>query len=185
MKTKIICIVLLLCTVALFSQKQQFVGFNFSGHIDNKSYFNEGIGVFYENKLTKHHGFEAGLDYLQMTEEIYDNNNGSGSSWLNIVKKGYLSLPVSYKFYTKIIDFSTGLGLTYFFQEKVYGALGTLPDPSTYEYGPNLYVGCNLKVSKDIRLSKKIILEPGIQFKMIFAYEYPLYGATLKLKYQL
>lgn len=100
------------------------------------------------------------------------------------VKESYLSLPISYKFYSNIVNFTTGISFDAFLGGKYLNQHSNVV-MSSYDINPKLYVGWNFKVGKDFDLSQKLVLEPEIQYNPIFNYGYSFYGASIKLKYKL
>ncbi|HEY5592686.1 MAG TPA: hypothetical protein VIK55_16920 [Paludibacter sp.] len=182
MKIRIFTTILLLTSVSLFSQKQKFISVNASGLLATHSNFNLGFGFAYEEQILKHHGYEFGLNYRGRTTDgiITINNN----NWNITVRENYLNLPISYKFYSDIVNFTTGISFDYFLGGD---NLTEVPNVEfgRYDINPKLYVGWNFKIGKEINLTEKFILEPEIQYNPIFNYGYSFYGATIKLKYKL
>lgn len=182
MKIKISIIVLLLSTIALYAQKQQFVCINLSGNIATESKFSLGFGFAYEEQIIKHHGYEFGLNYRNKTREnslIINNNN-----WHVNVRENYLNLPISYKFYSSILNLTTGITFDGFFGGTYLTEIPNV-EFGKYDLDPKMYVGWNFKMSKEINITEMFILEPEIQYNPIFNYGYSFYGATIKLKYKL
>ena len=95
-----------------------------------------------------------------------------------------MSLPVLYKYYSDIVNVSSGVTVDYF----VGGSDKTKPgnvELTSYSIDPKLYIGWAFKVGKTIKLSPTFILEPEFQINPIFNYSYFYYGASVKLKYKL
>lgn len=183
MKIKALITIFLLTTISLFSQNQRFVSVNLNGLLATQSRFNLGFGISYEEQIIKHHGYEFGLYYRSKTREFLltaDNNNNYDIE----VREGYLNLPISYKFYSNIVNFTTGISFDCFLGGKYLTEIPTI-ELSSYDIDPKLCVGWNFKIGKEIALSEKLILEPEIQYNPIFDYGYSFYGATIKLKYKL
>lgn len=182
MKIKILMAVFLLASVSLFSQKQKYVSVNVSGLLATESSFNPGFGFAYEEQLAKHHGYEFGLNYRSMTRNNYLMINYS--DWNIIVRENYLNLPISYKFYSNIVNLTTGISFDCFLGGNYLTEVPNV-EFGRYDINPKLYVGWNFKIGKEISLTDKFILEPELQYNPIFDYGYSFYGATIKLKYKL
>ncbi len=169
----------------MIAQKQEFIGISLNSEIPSGDNIKAGFGVLYENQLSKHHGFELGLNYRSKIESNYFTIPASGIvNQLADIREDYLSLPISYKFYSNIVNLSTGISFDYFVGWKDLTKFGNV-ELTSYSVDPKLYVGWIFKVGKTIKLSSKFILEPEIQLNPIFDYGYSYYGAFIKLKYKL
>lgn len=182
MKIRILTAFLLLTTISAFSQKKQFVSVNLSGLLAAESKFSPGFGVAYEEQLLKHHGYEFGLNYRSKTNSFYLTYNNT--DWGIDVKESYLNLPISYKFYSNIVNLSTGISFDCFIGGKHLTEIPNV-ELGSYDINPKLYVGWNFKIGKEINLTEKLIFEPEIQYNPIFEYGYSFYGASIRLKYKL
>lgn len=182
MKIKTLIAVLLLASISLFSQKQQYVSVNLSGGLATGSSFGLGGGLAYEEQLSKHHGYEFGLNYRSLTRGAYLSIGNN--QWGFDVKEHYLNLPISYKFYSSIVNFTTGITFDGFLGGTY---LTEIPNVAfgRYNIDPKLYVGWNFKVGKTFNLTEQLLLEPEIQYNPIFNYGYAFYGVNIKLKYKL
>jgi|GEM_PF-1235413 len=185
MKLNTVISIFLFTTISLYSQKQQLVGLNINGLMTNESRFNIGFGVLYENQLSKHHGFELGLNYRsKIMGEYYTVATLNIFNQLTEIKEGYLNLPIMYKFYSKIVNLSTGISFDYFVGAKDITNFEDI-ELISYDINPKLYTGWIFKISKNINLTPKFILEPEIQFNPVFNYNYSYYGGAIRLKYKL
>ena len=185
MRLKTLISILLFTSISLFSQKQQFIGLSFNGLATTNSKLSTGFGATYENQLTKHHGFEIELNYRTKIESSYLTIPTSNIfNQLSEVREGYLNLPIMYKYYSNIVNLSTGISFDYFIGGRDITHLENL-EMTSYDINPKLYTGWNFKISKNFNLSPKFILEPEIQFNPIFSYNYSYYGGVIKLKYKL
>lgn len=182
MNSRILIAAFLLMSISLFAQKQTYVSVNVAGVLSTGSSLNLGFGVAYEEQLVKHHGYEFGINLRSLNREAYLTIGGS--SWDFNIRESYLNLPISYKFYSNVINFTTGISFDAFLGGKY------LTDVPNVEFGdysidPKFYVGWNFKLGKEIKLTNQFVLEPEIQYNPIFNYGYSYYGAALKLKYKL
>ena len=181
---KISLVIFLLSTVTLYSQKQHSIGIGVNSEI-NSGNLRIGIGGVYEHQLTKHHGFELGLNYRNKRERFYYTIPTLAMvNQLIDIREDYLSLPVLYKFYSNIVNVSTGLTFDYFVGWKNLTNLSNL-EMTSYSRDPKLFIGWAFKIGKSIPLSTKFYLEPEIQFNPIFDHGYSYFGGYLKLKYKL
>lgn len=182
MKIKILTIFLFLISISAFSQKNRFVSINLTGLLATESKFSPGFGIAYEEQLLKHHGYEFGLNYRSKTNSYYQTININ--QWRLDVRESYLNLPISYKFYSSIVNLTTGISFDCFLGGKYLTKIPNV-ELSSYDLDPKLFVGWNFKIGKEIDLTEKFILEPEIQYNPIFEYGYSFYGATIRLKYKL
>jgi len=182
MKIRILTTILLLTSVSLFSQNQKFVSVNVSGLLATQSNFNLGFGFAYEEQIFKHHGYEFGLNYRSKTIDNYITINNN--DWDINIRENYLNLPISYKFYSNIVNFTTGISFDCFLGGNYLTEIPNV-EFGRFDINPKLFVGWNFKIGKEISLTEKFVLEPEIQYNPIFDYGYSFYGATIKLKYKL
>lgn len=183
MVRKILFTLFLFSTMNLIAQKQEFIGIGISSEMMNSANMQTGIAFSYENQLSKHNGFEIEVNHRSkdqyLTASIEDGTYHSSH-----IKEDYLTLPILYKFYSNIINVSTGVTFDYFVGWKDLTKLGGV-ELTSYSINPRIYVGWAFKVGKTIKLSPRFILEPEIQFNPIFDYGYSYYGTAVKLKYKL
>jgi len=182
---KILFVLFLLPILTISAQKQQYIGVGINCEKKGLNDIRIGYGFSYENQLCKHHGFELGLNYRSMVEHHYLDFPPVGpvDQYVDI-REDYLSIPVLYKFYSNIVNISTGVTLDYFVGWKNITKHSNLELTSSRN-GSKYFVGWAFKVGKSIKLSPKFILEPEIQINPIFDYGYIYYGASVKLKYKL
>ena len=180
---KILFVLSLLTTLTISAQKQQFIGAGVNCEKKGLNDIRIGYGLSYENQLSKHHGFELGLNYRSKVESFYYNYPALG--FVNQqVREDYLSFTIMYKFYSNIVNISTGVTLDYFVGWKDLTKQSNL-EITSYSIGRKYFVGWAFKVGKSIKLSPKFILEPEIQINPIFDYGYINSMVSVKLKYKL
>jgi len=183
MKYKILIALLLFVATSLIAQKQEFVGIGINSEMMNGATMQTGIAFSYEHQFSIHNGFE--LEINQRNNEQYLTVPvGDGTFQTSHILENYLSFPILYKFYSNVVNLSTGINLDYFVGWKDLTKFG-VTEPTSYNINPKLYVGWVFKVGKTIPLSSKFNLEPEVQFNPIFKYGYSYYGASIKLKYKL
>ena len=165
------------------AQKHEFIGFGINSEMGNGENMRTGVVFSYETQLSKHNGFEIGINQ-RSADQYFIGSIGGGSNQTFHTMENYLSMPFLYKFYSNIVNLSTGISLDYFVGWKDITKFG-VAELTSYSPNPKFHIGWVLKVGKTIPLSTKFNLEPEIQFNPIFKYGYSYYGAAVKLKYKL
>jgi len=183
MKKFILFVFVSLIAASALSQNQQYVGISLNPEFKDFNSLVLSYGVTYENQLSKHSGFEIDLNQRRQ-DQYLTVPIGDGTYQSSHIKEDYLNLPILYKFYSDIVNLSTGITFDYFVGWKDISKFGSI-EITGYTVNPKLYIGWAFKVGKTIPLSNKFYLEPEIQFNPIFKYGYSYYGGALKLKYKL
>jgi len=140
MKLKVLIFLVVFISSSGFSQ-QQFVGVGLQSEFKSYNKLSLAYGLSYENQLSKHHGFEVDLNYR--SSMLYFNLNAPASGINNLdvaVRENFISLPVFYRFYSTIVNLSTGFTFDYFVSGNY------LPNAqnqvfSDYYIDPKLYIG--------------------------------------------
>lgn len=180
---KILFSLFVFASMNLIAQKQEFVGIGINSEMMRESIMKTGIAFSYENQLSKHNGFE--IDLNQRSRDLYFTLKFSdGSTQTSHINEDYLTLPILYKFYSNIVNVSTGITFDYFVGWKDLTKFGST-ELLSHSINPKFQVGWAFRVSKSIPLSPRFVLEPEIQINPIFSYSISYYGAALKLKYKL
>lgn len=123
------------------------------------------FGVSFEARFTNHSGIESGLSSWRIFPHVIGGK---------IPKEWYLSVPVLYKFYSPIVNVAAGI----------------TNDFSVSSHSENDYqFGLMLKVTKDIRIYKGLIFEPGVYFNPYLGSEEKkmdnaFWGFSARLKYR-
>lgn len=183
MTRKILFAFFLLVSMGLMAQKQEFIGIGINSEMKTGETMHTGVAFSYENQLSTHHGFEIGVNQRSADRYLLVPV-GDGTFQTSHLLENYLSVPLLYKFYSSVVNISTGFSLDYFVGWKDVTKFG-VTEPTSYNIDPKFYVGWVLKVGKTIPLSTKFNLEPEIQFNPIFRYAYSYSGVAVKLKYKL
>lgn len=172
-----------------FSQKKDFLGVNISGEIraDGENLIlnkNVGLhaGLSYERKFHNYFGAETGIYYRANPVNIFIQ---SGYVNQQTITEGFVSVPVLVKFYSGIVNVSLGGCFDYFI-----GGYDFKPESDIslidYNIDPKFYLGIVCKISKDIKISEKLILEPEIKINGFPApADHSFIGLGIKLKYGL
>ena len=186
MKHKIIILIVLCISIPNFAQNKQFVGIGINTEFKSNSIMTPGFGISYENQIATHHGVEINLNYRSARLELrYTNVEQGANNLLFNVRENYLSIPVSYKIYSNIVNLSAGLTFDYFVNADIWTTEDTSIEVTDYTINPKMYMGCIFKIGKSFRLSDKLFIEPELYMNPIFKFNYTYYGASAKFKYKL
>ncbi len=143
-------------------------GFALDGH--KMSHFD--MGLHYEHQFAKHFSYEVGFD---VHNQLLCTN-------LMDVHMHYLAFPVGVNVVSHIMNF--GVGVT----PKVYAGFSVIApradgtytiDTAPFDFG--LYA----KLSKNIQLNERLVLEPVIALKTVYLMSQFLLDFSLRLKYEL
>lgn len=171
-----------LLAVQLHAQKAVKVGLNFTAEVNSAHFASAGIGANLEKRITRHSGIETGIYFRAFQQDFFFRVDPD--AYYAVVAERYLSIPVLYKFYSRIVNLSVGPSFDFFvgWADKSNDSRFKV---STYSIQPGFNVGMLAKMSKKIRLSDRFDLEPEIRVNPIFT-SYRVYGgAGLALKYKL
>lgn len=152
-----------LCSNA-YTQSQTLVGININGEVYPNA-FRPSAGFIFEKQFKKHNGFETGLFYRteRIGNFIINNASGSYTSSSLAVSQRYLNVPVLYKYYSSIINFSAGPALDFYvgWKQKKGESTNRI---TAYDVDPEVKLGFLIKASKVIPLRKQLILEPELRY---------------------
>ena len=168
-----------------FAQKAKYVGL--SGTLETSTNaFKPGVGLHYEQRFTRRSGIETGLFYRNYQQGMFitlSDGMNSVSSSVNVAER-HLSIPALYKFHTKIVNISAGPTFEFFM-----GWRQTNRDPiiklDGYSLDNEFNIGLLAKISKDIRISDRFILEPEARFNPIVTAGRGYLGFGIAGKYRL
>ena len=165
-----------------YSQKKIINGFDFTYETIGGEFL-AGGGATFETRFTKHNGFEAGLFYRSYKTNGFLNGDYPTVHFYEIAER-YLSIPVLYKFYSSIVNFSAGPTFDIFvgWKQTVGKSVYKVENYST---SPGFGIGGMLKLSKTINLSDRLLLEPEIRYNHIFNTQNNYGGFGLAAKYRL
>jgi len=166
-----------------FSQQKSIVGLNVTGEKTSFSDFELGIGGTFERQFKGHHGFETGIYYRSFDLHYGVFVNGSLYGYHNI-KEEYLSVPVLYKFYSSLVNFSLGPTFDFYLGWKQINK-GLTFDRDSHTSYDKFQVGITGKISKTINLTNHILLEPEIRYNPISTHGKSFYGIGIGFKYKL
>jgi YHS domain-containing protein len=126
-----------------------------------------GLQLVYQKR--KHGGLETGLYYRPVRNTyIVTAYNGSTYYYATaIVAERFLSIPVLYRFQSKLINFTAGTSLDLYLGWKDKSDKNTVTVNSNNRSG-TIEAGAVVSINKSIHLNDKLILEPEIRFNPIF-----------------
>ena len=145
------------------------------------------VRLVLDQKITKRSGFEFGIfsrSMLRNSSFIADFPDGTTKRLFTNIRMNYLTIPLVYKFYSRIANISIGPTLDAYVGWKQVG--GT-PGVETTEFSTSrkTILGAMAKISKRFTLSEDLILEPDIRLNPLFSVERTYVGAAISLKYRI
>lgn len=164
------------------SQSKTLVGIklNASSTIHENFKTDPSISLTLNRVYSGHHGIETGLIYYRERKSYWfiQQNPYTGDYKIN---RHYLSLPLSYKYYSSKLCFSAGMSINQFLGWT--GNVELMNGYSSHEYDTTL--GLLLTVSKQIKLSDRDLLEPEIFFHSVMdSYMKGFVGIGIAYKFQ-
>lgn len=152
----------ILClSVTVNSQSKTMIGIKLDAHSGLHDFFKTEPSLsFTLNRIySGHHGVETGLIY-------YREKNSSFSYVTSYtydfkIVRHYLSLPLSYKYYSTKLCYSAGMSINQYLGWTANES-DKITDYSSSQYDTS--IGLLLTVSKQIKLSDRDLLEPTIFF---------------------
>lgn len=182
------------------------VGFDFTpewclsrkGSIDNYdpgNRFYPTFGVNFQTQLSQHDGIQLGAYYrtFHYTQTMPGYTvPGNGDYYVDPYRSGYdgkyVSVQLSYRFYSRILDFSAGFNADFVVGKNSDLRIGGKPELTWEGADPvNLY-GFVLRFSKDITLYRGLILQPEVHVNPCIdidgAYRGTFLGCGVGLKYR-
>ncbi len=140
------------------AQNQSYLGINITSNLTGEMSIKPEIGLVLEKHITNHSGIEANLNFstYQRSGYVYTSQYSEAFS----VNEKYISIPVLYKFYSKIANFGLGITYDYFVGWK---QLSGSPDITSYRSGVDYLIGLIGKISKQVVLGDNLILEPEVK----------------------
>lgn len=150
---------------------------NYESMIGGRNYggFSAGTGLSFEARITRHSGVETGFYYKYTTADAGPLLDGSGL-WFPERHRRYFSIPLLYKYYSRIVNVGAGMTYDVVFRQSV--------GDKTKDR-----LGLVVKVTKDITLYKNLFLEPEVHFAHLWELErepqsFFWVGFQLGLKYR-
>ncbi len=165
----------------ILSQQRTLIGVNLTSNFDSYTTIKPEIGLVFERQVTNHSGIEMGFNYRTYQREFVLIINNE--SFYPFIGEKYLSIPISYKFYSKIVNAGFGLTLDYNLGWKQIS--GTF-DLTSYRPDYDYYAGLIAKLSKQIHLGNDFLLEPEIKANvLVIPFERSYIGFGIVAKFDL
>lgn len=163
----------------LNAQNKTYLGIDFVNEVADKEHILPGVGLNIARTVGKYSGIEAGVYYRTYIQPI--SFSLEGHYFDTDIRESHLSIPVLYKFSSRIVNFSAGPSFEIFLGWKQQSETGAV-EVGSYEIDPKYNLGAMAKLGKDIKLSEKLVFEPELRFNPIFSLERVYVGLGLKLK---
>ncbi len=167
------------------SQRQTLAGLSVNGEIYPEINFKPNIAGTLERQITRHSGGETGLYYhTKLSTGIITHTDASGShAYSFTISQRHMTVPVLYKYYSNIINFSAGPAFDFYLGWKQKD--DEFPfQMKSYDVNPHIKVGFLAKASKFITLNKQLILEPEIRFGSVQTLDEAALGIGIAGKYR-
>ncbi len=184
-KLVIIFSILAICFQAN-AQQQTKIGINLLIEKSDAEYnFGPALGLTIERQMTKRSGIESGLYYRTAERSLYlaFNSQPNALSILYLeISERFLSLPILYKFHSKVLNFAVGPTVDYFVGWNQLNGIGQI-EIEDYSISPDLSFGAMVKLSKTIKLGEKYSLEPEVRLNPNITYGTVFFGFGVPLKF--
>jgi hypothetical protein len=182
LKKCLLIILTVLISNLSFSQKTSFIKFNLTNEFIKNRSFIPGFGLSAEKRINKHSGAEIGIWYR--TYSVKGSLRGGDLFYDYKLNENHFSVPILYKYYSSMIDFSFGPTIDYYGNwtiNKNSSGLKVISDTEKKDFG----IGFLMKASKDLSLSDRFYLEPEIHFNLMLTIKRNFLGLGLSMKYKL
>jgi hypothetical protein len=176
---------LVVCSVSAYSQKSTFVGINATFETDDGP-LRPSAGIVAEKRFTRHSGIESGLYYRRQvytTHLLVQGPNGLLPVYFTVVQK-FLSVPVLYKYYSRIVNVSVGPTFDLYVGWRQKNKSQNI-NVTSHNVHPDFSFGFMGKISKSFKLNSKIFLEPEVRYNPNFTYENEYVGFGVAAKYMI
>lgn len=147
-------------------------------------------GIVYERLLSKNTGIEVEIKYQTSPNEYSFLVPGGVNSTDQVKvsgKESFLSMPILFRYRTKILNISLGPTLDYFLNWKQTSSNYYIPygENSLPEYFfPDTWsLGLLFKISESIPIGDQCIVEPGIFYSPILSYKNNSFGLSVLVKH--
>ncbi|WP_319499663.1 hypothetical protein [uncultured Draconibacterium sp.] len=178
--------VILYLVIILFSsvntlnaQNKTYLGIDFVNEVADKEHLRPGVGLNVARTFSKHSGIEAGVYYRTYLQSM--SFRVDGYYFDADIRENHLSIPVLYKFSSRIVNFSAGPSFDVFLGWKEKSSIGAV-EVESYDIDPEYNLGAMVKLGKDLKLSEKLVFEPELRLNPIFSLDRVYVGLGLKLK---
>lgn len=143
------------------------------------------VGLVIDHQVTRKSGIETGIFYRTFlgTILVFTELNGLSNTFFVDVRESHITLPILYKFHSRILNLSVGPTFDFFMGWKQTGGSQEV-EVNDYSISPSFGFGGMLKVSKSIRLSDRMYLEPDLRLNPVLSRSIIYGGFGIAIKYQ-
>jgi hypothetical protein len=181
-KIQLLFLLMVFVAANSFSQAKTYAGVNPTVELIYGSVVIPGGGLMIERQFTKHSGIESGVYYRSHVRDWYVQTISDLFTYS--VAERYISVPLLYKYYASVVNFSVGPTFDYFAGWKQKSGSAGLK-VNDYAVSPAISIGVLSKVSKTINLSDRFFLEPEIRFNPIVTTRSAYVGIGMAAKVRL
>lgn len=138
-------------------------------------YANMGVGLTFEQQLAKNLGYEFGGYYRSMTRMDLISTPLDTR-----VRHNFISVPLMFKYYNKIINVAIGLNGEFYLGSKNIGDQAPVAvfNPAVFD------VGAVLKISKPFKVCSVLMVEPELSINPMFRdFSKPYISFGIKVKF--
>jgi hypothetical protein len=168
----------------VFSQSTKFVGINLNTEFSSNENWRLGTGLTFDHQLTQHIGYETGIFYKN--DKIPIELIMDGSIYNKEIVQDYLFFPVLFKYYSKFLNYSAGAQFDYFvgWHESKSSNYYENWKITSVDVAPKFEVGLLFKISKMIKITDNILIEPECKYLIFIKSEQADFGIGVNLKYR-
>lgn len=163
--------------------KPTWVGIAVLGELLDYSNISPSIGFVLERRYTSRSGVEIGTFYRTSRNDFFmDINYGNGVRFYEEfqVRQNYLTFPILYRYYAKVVTLSVGPFIEAFVGwDQVSANEAEITD---YKVNPSVKYGPLLKVNKSFSIGENLSLEPELRFGVTANPYMTFYGVGVQLK---
>ena len=143
------------------------------------------VGLVIDHQGTRKSGIETRIFYRTFlsTNLIFVELDGLSNTFFVDVRESHITLPILYKFHSRILNLSVGPTFDFFVGWKQTGGSQEI-EVNDYSISPSFGFGGMLKVSKGIRLSDQVYLEPDLRLNPVLSRSIIYGGFGIAIKYQ-
>lgn len=142
------------------------------------------VGFVFEHQFSPKSGIEIGAFYKAQTYKLgsFSHLQPDGTEVREKVKlrENYISVPVVYRYYSKVVNLSIGSNFEYFTGWNQINGENLAVD--YYNSSPEFDFGPLTKISKQISLGKNLFIEPELRFGIMARSSLAYYGVGVQLK---
>jgi hypothetical protein len=180
----VLVIMLCSCSLGTYGQKSTLIGINAIAQLAD-GLPHPGVGATIERKFSRHIGVESGLYYLTYRNEFNFVIYGPDPESIPVkVLESYLSLPILFKYYSRIVNVSIGptfdAYLGYSTKSRNSAVLIT-----NHNVSPAIAATAIIKISKTFTLRDNLKLEPEVRYGENITYEGNFAGFGIAMKYKI